>query len=769
MRRAPWSTAFAILVLTLALGANVAVLSISDVVLFRPLPYSKSGQLYVLNLRDRQSGRLSPLVPGPLVEAIGRAEGFGGIAGRGAFRRLVHEDPAGADFVGAAAVSPSFFEVLGVDPFLGRFFEPQDVDAPEQRIVLSHACWQQRFGGNPGLVGKIVQIGGERRTVIGVLPPDFLFPADSPPVSAAQPGGMYEFVTVSRRLGPRGSVLAPVVRLNDATNARQAEAKIDGLIEAIRSTGISANLVPVRSVLFPEGQAVLWILLAGAAFVFALGATNVAQLLAARAGTRRRQDLVRVAIGGSRRRIATEAVAEAGFISMAAAVLALFIVSASFGVLRGLVPASTFGQAMPGVDWRVMACTALLALIVGAAGGLSSWWSMRSDDSLHQQLATRERTSPPRVLGPIPIGMQTGLAVILLIAAIAATGELRALIQKPLGVNSRNALIVQAHPRQEDSMFVADASRRLEEMPGVVAAGAADAIPLGSTRTTGRNDIRAGAGFVTTVTVTPGYFEAAGIRIARGRAPAWDDVPGGPNVVVLSRAGAEAIFGPGRPPGTTVTTREGRTLSVIGIVDDVRMALEAPIGPLAYSTPGEDLPQLTLIVRVDDSGRASIPDVRRTLSELDSAMPVAAERWQSILDAQAEFRTPRLQAVLLTSFAVVATLLAAASIFGSVSVLVSARQRELGVRLALGAAPLALLTLLLSRVGAASVTGACAGALLTWGVSDALAGLSPALAGADGSAYAVGLGVFLVAALAGAYIPARRAVTLDPLEVLRAE
>ena len=268
LRKDPRFAAVAVATLALSIGANTAVFSIADAVLFRPLPYSEPERLYLLRMLNRQEGRYSPVVPYEYVQALEEGRHGVQVAVRGTLMNIAEPDADGARWVGTIAVAPTFFDVLRVRPLHGRLFDSTDTKEPGRVAVLTHESWRQRFGSDKEIVGRPVMIGERLRDIIGVLPPGFVFPAESLAFPYAQAGRpAYEYLTVgpARSLTPRTIAIDPIVRLKPGATLARVQGEIESLGRSIKSLGARVGLVPVlvdtRSVLFPAGRPIMRLLL----------------------------------------------------------------------------------------------------------------------------------------------------------------------------------------------------------------------------------------------------------------------------------------------------------------------------------------------------------------------------------------------------------------------------------------------------------------------------------------------------------------------------
>ncbi len=783
LRRAattPLSTTLAVATLALALGANSAVFSIADAVLFRPLPYARPERLYFLKTLNRETGRYSPLVPLEYMEALQGAHLFEDVARKGPFSLIVEQGADGAEHVGIMAVAPDYFDVLGVRPRLGRLFDPRDADEPGRMVVLTFASWQQRFGADETVIGRSAVIAGERRDIIGVLPRDFVFPAMAIPPLALEVWPQYEYITTEPasdlvRLG----VIEPVVRLERGVTRDQAQARIEAIARSVTPTGATADVLPVlvdlRTEIFPTGQPVMRLLLVASAFVLLLGCVNLAHLLLTRTHVRTHEVAVRSALGAGRWRLMRPILLEAVVIGIGAAVVALVVTSLTFDALRHQVPALAYGDASIGVEWRVGLFTVALGVASGLAfGAVPAWLLAGSDVPAAFARGGRHPARPHRVFGRATIALQAALATVLVAGAIVATRNLVSVLQVPLGFSPDNVIAIDATPPVRDraaaTAFVHQAVQALAGHREVVHAGATDTLPLVNRFSSGRAVVEATSGDrIGNVTVLPGYFETVGIRLLRGRAFSWGDTAAGSRAVILDESASRALFEGTDPVGRTIRTTDGRDLDVIGVVADARMSLIGQAPPVTYTIIGQGTRSPKLVVRMRNHSAAAPAEIRRFVNALANDMPVTTAWLTDALDSLAEYRTPRFQTVVLGTFAVLAILLTILGVFGVVSFLVTSRTRELGVRLALGATPSLVVGLVLRYAAAPVLIGVAAGIGAGWVLGRLAEAHLAGFDAGDPGVFVAGAVVAVATALLSAYVPARRAGRLDPTVLLRVE
>ena len=360
LRNSPGFVTVAVVTLALAVGANTAIFTVADAVLFRPLPYEDPDRLFVVRRVDRATGLTSTGVPYDYVASLQRAHrGVDGVALRSTTIRMEHAGANGGEFVEFAEVAPDYFQILGVRAIRGRLFEPTDVVDPGRRILLSYESWRTRFGGDESIIGRAVTFGTRSREVVGVLPDGFIFPTassvrtdgltGSPEFAAAVPPPDPLNLTKRSRLTSAGVAMDAVVRLRSGVTQEQAQAELDGIVAGItlherqRAQG-RVFLEDVRSVLFPTGRDLLLLLLGSAGLVLLIGCANLSNMLLARMQQRARDVATQVALGAAPFRLIRQILFETILIGAAAGVVATLLAAACTDVVLHELPPSSMGE-----------------------------------------------------------------------------------------------------------------------------------------------------------------------------------------------------------------------------------------------------------------------------------------------------------------------------------------------------------------------------------------------------------------------------------------
>jgi putative ABC transport system permease protein len=795
MRQRPGFTAVVLATLALGVGANVAIFSVVNGVLLRPLPYEDPDRVVRIS-NDASGGTISEP---EFADYRREATALGRVAAYAVSRTYVAGEP-GAEQVAVARVSDGFFGVLGVAPRLGRAFAPDEErrGAPDV-IVLGHALWQRRFGGDPRVVGRDVRIGARPFTVVGVMPPSFEYPARD--VAAWVPLRLnYDslwtrnnhYLTLVARLAPDASVERAETELR-ALGRRFARDFPESYPKGSAPVPVVAS---VREALVGRTRPYLLALVGAVGFVLLIACVNVANLFLARGEMRRREVAVRAAIGAPRRRLARQALTESALHAVVGGALGLAL--AWLGV-RGLVALAP--DALPRIgDVRVDGAALLFAtLVAGATGALfgivPALRGTRAEaaETLRQSGGARapmQGRALARVRGALVVA-EVGLAVVTLCGAGLMLRSLQSLGRVDLGfapegaLTARVALPAAAYPTARRVQFYRDLEARLRAIPGVRAAGAIADLPIAdpqngwSIHLDGRQFATIGeAPYAAPEQVTPGAFRAMGIELVRGRTFTDADREGAPGVVVVNEAMAKQLW-PGRDAiGRTLKmfSDDAEWATVVGVVRDVRSRgflddapatmyfPHAQAARTAYVAPAT----MSLVVRTAGDPAAVAGAVRAAVRALDRDAPVM--RVLPLADVVNEsIAGRRFTTRLLAGFAAVALALAGIGIYGLMSYDVSQRTYEIGVRRALGAQSSQILRLTMSRgarLAAAGLVGGVAGALVVTRLLGAvLVDVKPTDPLTLGG---VALVLGAVAAVA-CYLPARRAGRVSPVEAIRAD
>jgi predicted permease len=791
LRQAPGFTLIAVATLALGIGANSAIFSVVNAVLLKPLPFEEPDRL--VRVSQTWKGNSAVYSPANFLDTAGAASSFESLAAHdgGGFTLTEGGAPARVD---GATVSASFFEVLRARPVLGRGFLAEENEPGKHRVaVLGHALWRARFGGDPGIIGRTIQIDRESYEVVGVAPPGFAYPVGSELWTPLQYDEQF-------RIESRGSwYLGVVGRLRrDVTleGARQELAAIAArLVQQYPddNEGVGATVDSLHEATVRQARAGLLVLLGAVGFVLLIACVNVANLLLARVLRREAEIAVRAALGAGRARLLRQLLTEAVVLAVLGGGAGLALASVSLDALLALRPEAVPRLVEIGLDRNVLAFAATGSIATGLLFGI-----LPALHLIRRPAASALREGGRGVLGgrghrlrgALVVG-QMAMALVLLSGAGLLLRSFAQLRRVDPGFRSegtlafRIALPESAYPDDEERIAFYDRLfSRIAALPGVRSVGGVTGLPLTGNNFTisfevaGRPPVPpAEQPSMQTRIASPGYFETMGIPLRRGRRIEARDGATAAQVVVLSEAAVRQYFQDEDPLGRVLKIglrrgpgKPGAGGEVVGIVGDVKEhGLQARQPPAVY-IPYEQYPTPSLDVVVHtslDPGSLAAP-VEACVRELDPQLPLTRVATLDEVVARS-LAEPRFYAILLGAFAATALFLAALGIFGALSYAVSQRSREIGIRVALGAQPAEVLGMVLRHALTLAALGmgiGLAGALaLSRAISGMLFGLSPSDPATLGGVAALLAAVALLAS----YIPARRATRVDPVEALRAE
>ncbi len=797
LRKNPGFTAVAVLTLALAIGANTAIFSVVYAVLLKPLAFANSGRLVTVFEANERAG--IPALGGsyPEFQEWRRQNHvFTGMAAVAA-HELTLTGRGEPTVVRVGDVTADFFSVLGVAPLLGRAFLPADGEPGAAPVaVISEDLWRGRFGADPALVGRTIDLDKRSFTVAGVMPSSFRFSFDGPSrqlwVQILQDPLFSGF---AKR--PNGHFFAAVARLKPGVSAAQAQAEMKALGDRLApqfrpgDEGWSIRTASLREALTGDASAPLLMLLAAVGLVMLIACANVANLLLARATSRAKEFAVRAALGAGRDRILSQLLTESAVLGLLGAALGLG--AAYWGVrgLSGLLPASFPRAESIRVDGWVLAFALVLSLgaslLFGAAPALFAA-DPRLQKTLQESAGRPGEGKSRRRARNFLVTTEVALAMLLLVAAGLLIRSFAALVSVDPGFKTQKILKAEVSlPRfqystpQQWTAFSNEALARIQAEPGLRETAIGIPLPLAD-ESVNLSFLVANApplppgrrNAADYVAVSPNYFRVMSIPLLRGRTFSPQDAMSAPRVAMISEALARIYFPHRDPLGQQLIfgfpPDSGIKREIVGVVGDVRdAALNQAPAPIMY-VPFAQAPfwGVCLVARTPLSASAAAHAIGAKVHEVDRDLPVTDIGWMSEA-VDASLGQARLRTWLLGLFGAMALALAAAGIFGVISYSVSRRTHEFGIRVALGATPEDVLKLVVGeglKLTLAGVAIGGAGAVvLTRFLSGLLYGVKP---GDPPTFVAVSL-VLTSVALAACYIPVRRATKVDPMAALRHE
>ena len=807
--RTPAFTIAAVLSLAIGVGVNTAIYSVASALLLRPLPYADAERLTILWNRSPGLGITEDwFSTAQYFDIKSSAQSFEHVAiAIGGNYNLV-EDGGDPERIGTVRASAGLLPMLGVEPALGRLFVAEDDVAGAPGVaVLGHATWVRRYGSDPGVIGRRVELNGTPYEIVGVLPRTFSLRREVlPTLGGARDADIMvplplDSGAANVRTAEDYNILA---KLRPGVSVEQAQAELDALTARLRrdhpevypaNGGLTFGVVPLQEQVVGSVRWSLFVLVGSVVCVLLIACANVANLLLSRGVARQREMAVRSALGASRGRIVRQLLTESMLLSLAGSVLALVLAAASLDWIRRLgaasVPRINEIVMNEGVLFFTMAIGVVAGLIFGAA---PAWRLARVDANTHLKDAGRGSADADSVwagsgnVRRLLVIAEVALSVVLLIAAGLLVRSFARLQEVPPGFNPANVLTLEltmTGRQYNDATAVLNAYRelweRLPNIPGVSAAGGVSSLPLSQMFAWGPITVEgrvpaAGEEFINVDMrmVGGGYFRAMEIPLVAGRWFDDQDTRDKERVAVIDERMARELW-PGEDPigkrvrtgGLTSTTPWIRVVGVVGRVKqytldtDSRMAMY--LAHSQYPTRA-----MNLVLKSAQEPAQLTSAVRETLRTFDPDLPMfnVTTMDERVRDSLAQ---RRFAMQLLTLFAVIALVLAAIGIYGVMSYLVSQGTRELGIRLALGATPRNVVWLVGRHTTVIAVTGVIIGVAVAAGLTRFMQSLLFEIDAVDpGTFAAIALFLLSVALVAG-FVPARRAARIDPLRSLRSE
>lgn len=784
LRRNPGVSILAVLVLALGIGANTAVFTVADAVVFKPLAFRDPDRIVSFTSVYPAKGTTSDAVSLP--DAMDWRAGATAFETMAYYRRnrnrraVIVEGSANLEQV--VRTSPGFFSLFGVKPLMGRFFDP-DEDAGARSIVISHDFWRTRMAARPDVLDQTVQIDNQAMKVIGVVPPGFTYPSDT---------ALWHLTDAVKKeyREPRATISWFVLaRLKDGVTIEQAQAQLTPIADdlerrhPVTNSGRRVEVSRLKDFMIGNARPTLFILLAAVGVVLMIACANVATMLLAKAAARTNEIAIRAALGAGRRRIAAQLLTESVVLALVAGALGALIGAAGTPALLALAPLDFPRLAEVGVDGRVFLFTLAVSVATAVLFGLApALQTSRIDvnETLKRGMSRSGVGGSGRLSRVLVIG-EIALSVVLVTAAGLLIRSFVALQAVELGFKPDHVLVadvsVPGDPVRGVSFYrelIAD----LSATPGVVAAGAALGIP-GRVASGGsywidhmpkKFTLDPSASVYSVI--TPGTLQALGIPLKRGREFNAGDTAGAPKVAMINEALARREFGNQDPIGRTIIAGydEEGPMTIVGVIGDVRQHRPATPPSAEVLMPYEQHFRMTgtalrVLVRTQAPPETFENVVRAQVRARSTTVPIRFSTMEQTLTEYAA--APRFRTILVSAFGVIALCLAVAGIYGVLTCLVGQRTREIGLRMALGATRGTILRMMI-REGAV-----LAGAGMTLGVLGAIAvtrlfdTMLFQVQPYDPLTYAAGLVFLGIITFVACCIPASRAASVDPLHALR--
>jgi putative ABC transport system permease protein len=797
----PGFTSIAVLTLALGIGANTAIFSIVNTVLLKPLPYSESEQLMVVYgefpaLKTNQMRLSAP----EYVDFQQRTRSFAasGVFDSSGSANLAPHEGGEPERVERAMLTPEMFAVLQAAPLLGRVFTPEEAQAGrDDVVVLSHGLWQRRYAGKADAVGQKLLISGRSHTIIGVMPPGFAFPSKA---EIWQPLWFPREHYDQQRRGARG--LEVLARLKPGVRPIEAQAELDQLgaqLTAQYPQNYGAErryrmiLTPMLEDYIGELKLALLLIAGAVGFVLLIACANVANLLLARAATRRQEMAVRLALGAGRWRLARQLLTESVLLALAGGAAGLLLAMWGAQLLLRFAPDNLprFGEV--GLDGRALGFTALASLATGVIFGLAPALQASRpglNEALRQSGRAGAGVSGQRLRNAFVVA-EIALALALLAGAGLMLKSFWRLQAVDPGFNPNGVLTLRmllpfsTYPQTgERAAFFRQVLERLRALPGVAAAGAVSRIPMapgnnsgamtGESSPVGTNEPQ---GETEMRWASPGYFQTMGIALLRGRDFNNADAEGMLPVAIVDESFARRFYPNEDPIGKRIKRGGPRSArpwkTIVGVVRSVRnQRLDATSLPQAYFPVFQEAGEmynLSFAVRASEGEPAALTQsVRAAVLEVDRNQPVFDVKplRQIVADSIA---LRRLALLLLSVFATVALALAAAGIYGVMAYSVTQRTHEIGVRMALGAARGDVVRLVVRQGLKLALCGMALGLAVALAMTRLMEALLFGVSATDPLIFAGIALLLLCVALLACWVPARRATKVDPMIALRSE
>jgi len=790
----PGFTVVAVITLALGVGANTAIFSVVNAVLFRPLPYEDPDRLVVIWGAHPQAGREGASLP-DFVDWREQCRSLERMAATTS--RSFESAPPGWNFSLTGGEEPErligdyvtadFFTVLGIPPVLGRSFLPEEHrPGGPSVVVLSHGLWQRRFGSNPEIVGRAITLNGRDHTVVGIAAPH-LWP----------PGSTDLWIPLAMdaaNANRRGDFLSVIARLKPGVSLTQAQAEMDTITARLEqqypqtNSMWRADLVPLHEQMVGNIRTPLLVLLAAVGFVLLIACANVANLLLSRAAARESEIAIRAAVGAGRGRLARQSLTESILLALLGGAMGALLALSGIDALVRLGPQDIPRLSEVGVDWRVFCFTVLLSLATGALFGLApalQFSRLDLNEALKSGRSAGAMSRGRRRLSRVLVVSEVALSLILLVGAALMIKSLYRLMNLDAGFNRENLLTLQLelppakydHRRQVENFY----QRIIESvrgLPGVVSATTVNLLPLsgphGATafviagRPAPPPEVLVDANVLS---VGDRYIETMGIPVILGRSLSEQDRRDGPKEALINQTLARRYFHDQDPIGQRISLGLPQSpvwlMTIVGVVADVKHeAMEKEVYPAIYMPL--TWPAATLVVRARDDALNLVAAIRGEIRSIDRDILVYKIRtMDQVLGDALEER--RFTMFLLSIFAAVALALAAVGLYGVMSYTVSQRTHEIGIRMALGARRSDVLMMVVGEGVKLASSGVLIGLGGAWALKRLMETLVFGVSATDPLTFTTIALLLTLVALLACWIPARRATKVDPMIALRCE
>ena len=785
LRKTPGFTLVAILTLAFGIGATSAIFSVVNGVMLRPLPYPDSDRLVRVLEIVPQYGRFS-VAPANFLDWRQQNTSFERIAAyTGGSDTFIGSE--GPERVQMSMVSWDIFELLGVAPAMGRSFKAEE-DLPKQNnvIVISHGMWQRRFAADPNILGRSITLSGAPVTIVGVMPSGFFFPSREPeywrpiafnPANATRGG---HFISVIARLKPGVSV-------DQAHSEMKTIAQRLALQYPQNSANESAETIAALDLMVGQIRPMLWTLLAAVGVVILIACANVANLLLVRASVREKEIAIRSAMGAGRGRLVAQMLAESLVLALSGGVLGVALAYLAIGPIQTLGASSIPRVLDVTLDRSVLTFAFVISVATGLLFGLAPAWqvSRGAVGTVLKEGGRSSATAGGRWVRSTLLVAEVALSIVLLVGATLLLRSFARLTAIDPGFKAENVLTFRvalpqaSYPQPHHRVqFFDRLIDRLQGTPGIEAAGMSQVLPLRgdyvlSFVIQGRPPLPPGQGnSANHRVVSPGYFKALGVPLLRGRLLSDIDTEKSPMVAVVDEAFVTRHFPDEDPIGRGIDIGNGTDgfYEIVGVVGNVHYdGLDAEADATMYVPFKQDVfSAMAMLIRTSGDPAAQAGTVRQILREIDGTLPAyGITPLEEVVSDSVSQR--RFSMLLLGLFALVALFLAAVGLYGVVAYTVSQRTQEIGVRMAIGAQRGDVLRMVLGGGMKLAALGTLIGIAASLAFASYIASLLYGITAFDPASYIVTAAVLLVVAALACFVPARRAMAVDPLVALRQE
>jgi putative ABC transport system permease protein len=782
----------AIITLAIGIGANSAIFSVVNALLIKPLPFPELER--IVAIWETQPSRGVVRNEASMANYLDWRAQNQTFEQMGLYRwwsaSLTGQDTP--ERIQGFLVTGNFLDVLGVKPALGRgFAADEDQPGKDSVALLTHGLWQRRLGGDPGIVNKTITLNGVTRTVIGVMPQGFNYPAG---VEVLAPLAITPELARSRQM----HAYYVVGRLKPDVSVARAQTDLAAIASRLEkeyaesNTGWGIVVYPIVEDAVRLYKAAVLVLMAAVGFVLLIVCANVANLMLARAAGRQKEMALRAALGASRWRLVRQLLTESVMLALVGGALGVLIAYWGVDLLRTLNPgkAAQFapGWDRLGVNPAVLGFNLGLSLLTGLLFGLAPAWQISKTD-LNGALKEggRQTSSGSHRLRGLLVISEVALSLMLLVSAGLLLRTFLVLLKTEAGFNSKNVMtmrltlpVAKYKEEAQRAAFYQELVRRVQALPEVESAAAVNYLPLGGSNTSdsflveGIPDPPPGQEFLGRYrNCTPDYFRTMGIPVLKGRAFTDQDKPGSPPVIIVNETMAQKYWPGADPIGKRVRFNaplsEAPWMQVVGVVQDVKHDLQTPVTTDYYLPHAQDVwSSMVFVARTKGDPQAVASNMRQQVWALDKDQPVYDVRTMEEVRAFS-VSLYSFSAGSLGIFAVIALLLAAIGIYGVMSYAVTQRTQEIGIRMALGARAADVLKLIVRNGMSLALLGVVAGLAGAFALTRLLQSLLFGVSPTDVATFAIVTFGLLLVALLACYIPARRATKVDPLVALRYE